>query len=1216
MSFRTKSLPSRLLAFTVLLIVAVAPALALSDPAAGALFVFQGARPEATVLDPLTLDKAATAAVPSGAFRALALPRPYNSAGASKYYVVGPRAVTALDARFEALATIALPALATPGDSRSVMSPDGSRLALIAGSRIVLIDTASDKVVANLEIGFRPAAIVLQPDSRRALLPAAGSALARWLDFETDGLSEGALLLPTEAVAASQSADGARSVWFGSDGFYDMRTMDPPVVAGDLDQLLRATATPASGLTASPATSAASRLVLTDSGRFFLERDRRVIFGRLGAAAPTVEVKLGSAATASASRAPSWAASADGESLYVALPGQAVLARVDPASLRRTETVNLASEIDAVSLAVPRVQQQSGALELVSPNGRVVAGNTRFGVEVRAVSASGSAQSGVNVFVSRVGPAGVAADCAPDVTDSSGSAMVDCRLGDIAEATTVQLTVSDDRGRNAPIASVSAIPPLLFEGLSKIEGDLQTLPGDTEFTLTVQAAQERLPLADVSVSVSVDPDESPVTCPRSAVTGNTGLAIITCRTAEVTDNDTVTITVELGDSSVEFSITVDPFAAARDGLTKISGDRQKTVQGTVFPLPLVVSSWRDGAPRAKTTLNILFDQSVQAPLTCPINVLTNDEGLGSFRCGARNVIFQGGLQQVVGGVGVADFGKQLQEPFILTITQSAVSSASSLSRVSPAEVDVPVNEPVLDVVRVRATSAGLPVQGVEVYFFSTDDVIIESPVAVTDGLGIASTTVTMGCGNDDGRARVDFGLSPDDSDGFARLLAEPGPFARIIKIQGDGQSGAPGQMLSGQALLARTADICGTTITGQPVTWRILPEPAGRLRNSVTRSNNAGLVSTLVTLGNYGGPFQVEVGNSLASARFDLAVEIPNDRLRMRSGDEQMVGPGQTTTLPLVVDVLGTTGFGVAGVPVEFAITAGQAELVNASTVTNGVGVAFAQVLSSTTGPIQVTARAIGQEVVFALNGNVGPAITLEGIVNAGSFQPGLTPGGAGSIFGQFLSNVDGVVTADAVPFPTRLGGVQVRINGVPAPLIAVVKVNGSEQINFQTPFQTGVGAARVEVDNNGMVSTLEGVPVLAVQPGVFEITVEGQRIAAALHQDSTLITPSSPAIPGEAVQLYFTGGGALNPAVPTNQPGPIDPLPLTAETVIIGVDGVGQRVLAAFYAPTLVTAYQANFVLDPATASGMRTLSMRMGQVTSVNVTLPVGVAAAASQE
>ena len=158
-------------------------------------------------------------------------------------------------------------------------------------------------------------------------------------------------------------------------------------------------------------------------------------------------------------------------------------------------------------------------------------------------------------------------------------------------------------------------------------------------------------------------------------------------------------------------------------------------------------------------------------------------------------------------------------------------------------------------------------------------------------------------------------------------------------------------------------------------------------------------------------------------------------------------------------------------------------------------------------------------------------------------------------------------------------------------------------------PFQTANGTATVEIDNNGKRTVIQNVPINSVQPGVFEITVDGQRIAAALRQDYSVITPSNRPVPGEAVQMFFTGGGPLSPAVATNTPGPVPPAFTTAGATV-RIDGVEQQALGSFYAPGLITANQINFVVAPGTAPGDRRLTLRLAGADSQEVTLPVAPA------
>jgi uncharacterized protein (TIGR03437 family) len=254
------------------------------------------------------------------------------------------------------------------------------------------------------------------------------------------------------------------------------------------------------------------------------------------------------------------------------------------------------------------------------------------------------------------------------------------------------------------------------------------------------------------------------------------------------------------------------------------------------------------------------------------------------------------------------------------------------------------------------------------------------------------------------------------------------------------------------------------------------------------------------------------------------------------------------------------------------------------------------------------------------------PVVTLLGFVNGASFRQGWVPGSTGSIFGVgLMEGVEGValpppnIAAALSPpgpaqaggiWPTEFRGVSVTVNGVPAPILGLANVNGQEQINIQVPFGIPApGTVPVVLNNNGASTTISGVQVSTVQPGIFEVSVEGGRFAAALHADYSLVTPRNPARPGEVIQLYLTGLGATNPPVNTNVVGPASPLARTVLQPVVGIDNVGQAIVenTAFYAPGLVTVYQINFVVGDNVQSGNRSLNVSIGEVGSPSVQLPV---------
>jgi hypothetical protein len=73
----------------------------------------------------------------------------------------------------------------------------------------------------------------------------------------------------------------------------------------------------------------------------------------------------------------------------------------------------------------------------------------------------------------------------------------------------------------------------------------------------------------------------------------------------------------------------------------------------------------------------------------------------------------------------------------------------------------------------------------------------------------------------------------------------------------------------------------------------------------------------------------------------------------------------------------------------------------------------------------------------------VPPQISPGGIVNAASFKAPLARCGLATVFGTNLA--DTPASATALPLPTTLGGAQVVVNGVAAPLVYV----SPGQINF-----------------------------------------------------------------------------------------------------------------------------------------------------------------------
>jgi uncharacterized protein (TIGR03437 family) len=726
--------------------------------------------------------------------------------------------------------------------------------------------------------------------------------------------------------------------------------------------------------------------------------------------------------------------------------------------------------------------------------------------------------------------------------------------------------------------------------------------------LVVVAVKDRLLQPGIALTITRTASSPLLVCPSTATTGADGRATIRCTTGTVETRTGVEVTVtdSLG-RSVVFVFTLDVGDALFTGVVKISGDIQRVRQGALLPQALVVQSLINGVGDPNAFLSVAIDSFQKQFLQCPNVVFTNGEGFGIIQCRARFV-----FEDYFVRVGVSAGGlRTLADPFtvIILLVGGDSGAAGNLIPLGSQQITGKVGDTLQGAIAVRAVNSNLTATpNVRILLESMNNVTVTPSSILTDENGEARVNVVLGCnpGNtgtilvkrEDGAGQVEY-----------TFTADPGQLEVFTKTRGDNQSGNPGQALNANALVVRAANRCDVPINATPVSWRVNPPTSATLRNVSASTNRDGLASAIVTLGNYGGPFTVTVRSGDAMATFNLSVNMAANQLVKRAGDVQAVAPGQFAAEPLLVEVRGTNGFGVAGQMVKFEVTQGNAALLTPEVMSDQLGLAFSRVrVNAGSGAVRVRASAIGQSVEFQVDvtGTV-PVVPANGFVDAASFTTGLVPGSLAAIFGTgIVSGNVGVTQAQSIPLPTTLAGVTIRINGVAAPLIAVIKTAEFDQVNLQVPFGlTAPGNATVVVDNNGAMATFENVQLLPVKPGIF--ANPANNVAAVLHaSDFSQVTPANPARPGEILVLYLTGLGATNPPVLTNQPGPI-PAPLTVVNPSVGVDNAGMEVLGTAYAPNFLGLYQINFRLAASVQSGNRKLSVVAGGQASQDTVLPV---------
>ncbi|HXA66804.1 MAG TPA: hypothetical protein VNV82_16715 [Bryobacteraceae bacterium] len=228
-------------------------------------------------------------------------------------------------------------------------------------------------------------------------------------------------------------------------------------------------------------------------------------------------------------------------------------------------------------------------------------------------------------------------------------------------------------------------------------------------------------------------------------------------------------------------------------------------------------------------------------------------------------------------------------------------------------------------------------------------------------------------------------------------------------------------------------------------------------------------------------------------------------------------------------------------------------------------------------------------------------------IVNSASYESGISPGGLATIFGNNLTMVSDVVVANTNPLPTHLAGVGVLVSGYPAPIYSIAYVDGQDQISIQVPYEapTGPGAAEIEVFDEGLLVADFFADSFTEDPGIF--TYNGN-YAIAEASDYSLIGPTNPAIPGEALVLYVTGLGPLTLNLIDGYGSPTTPpFAETVDPFQVILDGENCHVFFSGLAPGFVGLYQINFNVPADAAAGNLQIFIQSPYANSAVAILPV---------
>ncbi len=259
------------------------------------------------------------------------------------------------------------------------------------------------------------------------------------------------------------------------------------------------------------------------------------------------------------------------------------------------------------------------------------------------------------------------------------------------------------------------------------------------------------------------------------------------------------------------------------------------------------------------------------------------------------------------------------------------------------------------------------------------------------------------------------------------------------------------------------------------------------------------------------------------------------------------------------------------------------------------------------TGTVTIASNAannaqVSLPVTFQVTAAGSPQISVGGIVNATTYlSEAFAPGEILSIFGNQLA-APGTLAQNtaAPPLATTLGGVQVLVNGVPAPLFFV----SPGQVNFQLPYTVQAGSvATVQVVAGGVAGNQRSVNVVssAARMMVWPASVISGGYGIIVNQDYSLTLPATTKLPGYAthpakvgdyITIYGIGFGQTTPAAVTGAAASSAPLQaVNSATVTFGgaFQGNATTVPAAFagLTPSAVGLYQVNVQIPPGVPVG-----------------------------
>jgi uncharacterized protein (TIGR03437 family) len=237
------------------------------------------------------------------------------------------------------------------------------------------------------------------------------------------------------------------------------------------------------------------------------------------------------------------------------------------------------------------------------------------------------------------------------------------------------------------------------------------------------------------------------------------------------------------------------------------------------------------------------------------------------------------------------------------------------------------------------------------------------------------------------------------------------------------------------------------------------------------------------------------------------------------------------------------------------------------------------------------------------------PIYSAASIVNAADNQSGaLAPNALATIYGQNLAYGTQTLSVSEIQggvLPTVFPGTGARV--IVGSILANLIYVSPTQINFLVPPNLIPGTVNLYVVVDSWAGPSIPIQLTPASPALFQLDAQN---AIATEADGSLITPGTPAQPGDIVILYANGLGITAPPVVYSQ------IPEAAARVpqssafSIQLDGVpidSGNILYAGVAPGYAGLYQINMLLPSTVGSNPQIAIGFGGNMSPSGITLPV---------